>query len=103
MVQDVIYLEEGSMCTGEICELHCLRVKCSQFSSVQSLSCVRLCDPINCGTPSLLSIANTRTSFKLMSIKSVRPSTNSSSVVPFSFCRQSFSASGSFPTSQLFT
>ena len=102
MVQDVIYLEEGSMCTGEICELHCLRVKCSQFSSVQSLSCVRLCDPINCGTPSLLSIANTRTSFKLMSIKSVRPSTNSSSVVPFSFCRQSFSASGSFPMSQLF-
>ena len=29
--------------------------------------------------------------------------TNSSSVVPFSFCLQSFPASGSFPMSQLFT
>ena len=40
---------------------------------------------------------------RLMSIKSVMPSTISSSVVPFSFHSQSFPASGSFPTSQFFT
>ena len=41
---------------------------------------------------------------KLMSINSVMPSNSSSSVVPFSSCLQSFSASGSFlKISQLFS
>ena len=39
---------------------------------------------------------------KFMSIESVMPPTISSSVAPFSFCFQSFPASGSFPVSQLF-
>ena len=47
-----------------------------------------------------LSITNSRSLLKLMSIKSVMPSTISSSVVPFSFCLQSFPASWSFQMSQ---
>ena len=39
---------------------------------------------------------------QLMSIESVMPSTVSSSVSPFSFCPQSFPASGSFSMSQFF-
>ena len=39
---------------------------------------------------------------KLRSIESGMLSTISSSVIPFSFCLQSFSASGSFPLSQIF-
>ena len=49
-----------------------------------------------------LSITNSRSLLKLMSIESVRPSTISSSVIPFSSCLQSFPASGSFPMSQFF-
>ena len=44
------------------------------FSSVQSLSHVRLCDPINCSMPGLLSITNSRSLPQLMSIESVMPS-----------------------------
>ena len=50
-----------------------------------------------------LSITNSRSSPKLMSIELVMPSSHSSSVVPFSSCPQSLPASGSFPMSQLFT
>ena len=49
-----------------------------------------------------LSITNSRSLPKLMSIESVMPSTISSSVVPFSSCPQSFPASRSFQMSQLF-
>ena len=71
-----------------------------QFSSGQSLSHVRLS-----ATPrqASLSITNTWSSFQLMFIKSVMPSTIPSSVVPFSSCLQSLPASESFPMSQLFT
>ena len=50
-----------------------------------------------------LSITNSRSLLKLMSIESVCHPTISSSVVPFSSCLQSFPASGSFPMSQVFT
>ena len=50
-----------------------------------------------------LSITNSRSLLKLMSIESVMPSTISYSVIPFSSCLQSFPASGSFQMSQLFT
>ena len=49
-----------------------------------------------------LSITNPQTLLKLMSIKSVMPSYHLILCHPFSACPQSFSASGSFPTSQLF-
>ena len=41
--------------------------------SVQSLNCVRLCDPMNCSTPGF-PVHNQRSLVKLMSIKSVMPS-----------------------------
>ena len=49
-----------------------------------------------------LSITNSWSLLKLMSIESVMHPTISPSVVPFSSCLQSFAASGSFPMSQLF-
>ena len=71
------------------------------FSSLQSLSPVRLfAMPWTTAYQASLSITNSRSSPKLMSIESVMPST-SSSVVPFSSCPQSFPASGSFQMSQL--
>ena len=74
-----------------------------QFSSVQSLSCVRLfATPGTTACQDSLSITNSQSLPKLMSIESVMPSNHLISVVPFSSCPQSFPASGSFPMSQLF-
>ena len=74
-----------------------------KISSVQSLSRVWLCDPMNCSTPGL----------PVHHHPGVHPNSCpsswwhhpaiSSSIVPFSSCPQSLSASGSFPISQLFT
>ena len=49
-----------------------------------------------------LSITNSWSPPKPMSVESVKPSNISSSVVPFSSCLQSFPTSGSFQMSQLF-
>ena len=46
-----------------------------QFSSVAQ-SCLTLCDPMNCSTPPSLSINNSQSSSKLMSIESVMPSSH---------------------------
>ena len=43
-----------------------------QFSSVAQ-SCLTLCDPMNCSMPGLLSITNSQSPPKLMSIESVMP------------------------------
>ena len=75
----------------------------NQFSSVQSLSCVRLFATL--WMPDLLSITNSWSLLKLMPIESgIQPShpAISSSVVPFSSCPQFLPASGSFHMSQLF-
>ena len=75
-----------------------------QFSSVQSLSRVRLfATPWITAHQVSLSITNSWSLPKLMSIKSqwCHPAI-SSSVVPFSSCPQSLPASGSFMMSQLF-
>ena len=72
--------------------------------SVQLLSHVQLfVTQWTAARQAFLSITNSRSLLKLMSIKSVMPSTISSSVVPVSSCLQSFPASGSFPRSQVFT
>ena len=60
-------------------------------------SCPTLWNPWTAAHQASLSITNSRSLLKLMSIKSIL-----SSVVPFSSCLQSFSASGSFPVSQFF-
>ena len=74
-----------------------------EASSVQSLSHVRFfATPWTVACQASLSITNSQSLPKLMSIESGMPSTTSSSVIPFSFCLQSFPSSGSFPMSQLF-
>ena len=77
---------------------------------VQSLSHVRLfATPWTATHQASLSITNSQSLSKLMSIESVMPSMDgwdpiiSSSVISFSSCLQSFPASESFPVSQLFT
>ena len=73
-------------------------------SSVQSLSPVQLfATPWTAARQASLSITNSRSPPKPMSIESVMPSTILSSVIPFSSRPQSCKASGSFPVSQLFT
>ena len=76
-----------------------------QFSSFQSLSCARLfATPRTAARQASLSITNSRSLSRLMSIESVMvDSAISSSFVPFSSCHQSLLASGSFQRSQLFT
>jgi len=76
----------------------------SIFSSVQSLSHVRLfATPWTAACQASLSITNSRSLPKLMSINSVMPSNHLILCRPVSSCPQSFPASGSFPMSQLFT
>ena len=77
--------------------------KKSFFSSVQSPSRIQLfVTPWTVARQASLSITNSQSLFKLMSIESVMPPTISFSVVPFSSCLQAFPASGSFQMSQLF-
>ena len=74
-----------------------------EASSVQLLSCVQLfATPWTAARQASLSIINSRSLHKCMSIASVMPSTISSSVVPFSSHLQSFPASESFQMNQLF-
>ena len=72
------------------------------YSSVQSLSPVRLSDPMDYSTQSSLSITNSWSLLKPCPLRRWCHPTISSSVIPFS-CLQSFPASGPFPMSQLFT
>ena len=74
------------------------------LSSVQSLSRVRLfATPWTTARQASLSITNSQSLPKPMSIESVMPSNHLILCLPFSSCPQSFPASGSFPMSQLFT
>ena len=58
-----------------------------QFSSVQLLSCVRIyATPRTAARQASLSITNSQSSLKLMSIESVMHPAISSSVFPFSSC-----------------
>ena len=76
----------------------------SQFSSVHSFSYVQLfVTSWTAACQASLSITNSQSLLKLMSIKLVKPPTISSSVIPFSSHLPSFPASRSFPKSQFFT
>ena len=71
-----------------------------QFSAVQSLSRVQLfVTPRTAACQASLSITNSQSLLKLMSIESVMPSNH---VVPFSSSLHSFPASGPFQMSQFF-
>ena len=72
------------------------------FSSVQSLSHVRLCDPMNHGMPPCPSPTPGVHPNPCPSSQWWHP-TNSPSIIPLSSCPQSFPASGSFQVIQLFT
>ena len=75
-----------------------------QFSSVQSLSCVQLfVTPWTAAHQAYLSITNSQSLLKLISIESVMASNHLIFCIPFSSCLQSFPAPGSFPMSQFFT
>ena len=75
-----------------------------QFSSVQSLSHVQLfATPWIEACQASLSITNTWSSPKLMSIDSVMLSSHLILCCPLFFCPQSLPASESFPMSQLFS
>ena len=86
--------------------MHSFREGCYlplQFSSVQSLSRVWLfATPWVAALQASLSLTNSRSSPKLMSIESVMPSSHLILCCPFSSCPQSLPASRSFPMSQLF-
>ena len=74
------------------------------FSSVQSLSHVRLfVTPWTAARQTSLSITNSRSLPKLISIESVMPSNHLILYRPLSSCPQSFLASGFFSVSQFFT
>ena len=82
--------------------LYLLLSLCFVFVYVQLLSRVWLfVTPWTVACQASLSITNSWSLLKLMSIGSMMPSTISSSVVPFSSCPQSFPASGSFPSGSL--
>ena len=75
-----------------------------QSSSVHLLSRVQLfATPRIAARQASLSITNSQSSLRLMSIEPVMPSSHLISVVPFSSCPQSLPTSESFPISQLFT
>ena len=74
-----------------------------QFSSVQSLSCVWLCDHMNHSSPGLPAHHQIPVCPASRPLSQWCHQTISSSIIPFSFFPQSFPASGSFPMSQLFT
>ena len=73
-----------------------------QFSSVTHL-CLLFVTLWTAARQASLSITNSWSLPKLMSIESVMPSNHLIPVVPFSSCPQSFPASASFPMIQLFT
>ena len=92
----------GNLCTGST-TITGWHFNIWGFSSVQLLSRVRLCNPMNRSTPGLLvhhrlpESAQTHVHWVSDAIQPSHP------VIPFSSCPQSFPASGSFPMSQLFT
>ena len=76
----------------------------SSFSSVQSLSRVRLFATLwIAACQASLSITNSQSLLKLMSVESVMPSNHLILCRPLSLCLQSFPPSGSFPMSQFLT
>ena len=79
-------------------------IRSVHFSSVQSLSRVQLfVTPWIAARQASLSITNSRSLLKSMSIRSVMPSSHLILCRSLSSCPQSIPASGSFPMSQLFT
>ena len=104
MNQDKLDVVKQEMARVNINILGISELKWMRISSVQSLSNVqRFETPWTAACQALLSITNSQSLLKLMSIGSVMLSHSLILCHPFSFCPQSFPASGSFPMSRLFT
>ena len=101
----MLYLSIHHFIDIELFSIFCLLwIIWLQLSSVAQ-SCPTLCDPTDCSTPGL-PVHHQLPEFTPTHVhwvgKAIQPA-SSSSVFPFSFCLQSFPASGSFPTSQFIT
>ena len=73
------------------------------FFSVQfSRSVVSLCDPMNCSTQASLSVTNSQSLLKLMSIESVMPSNHRILCCPLLLLPSIFPSIRVFPVSQFF-
>ena len=89
---------------SKVIQRHIFRFFSIEFSSVQSLSCVWLfATPWTTARQASLSINNSQSPPKPISIESVMPSNCLILCHPFSSCPQRLPASGSFPMDQLFT
>ena len=97
------FLNSHRFLAFEIC-FHCSSPFSHKVSvSVQSLSRVWLCDPMNCSTPGL-PVHHQLPGFTQIHLHWVGDAMQiSSTVVPFSSCPQSFPASGSLQMSHLFS
>ena len=82
------------------CAMNCISYICATYCSVTKL-CLTLCDSMNFSTPGF-PVLHYRCSNSCSLSWWCHP-TISFSVSPFSSCPQSFSASGSFPMSRLFS
>ena len=86
-----------------LCRYLFIWISLTQFSSIQSLSRVWLfATPWIAAHQASLSITNSQSLLKLMSIESVMPSSHLFCCCALSSCPQSLPASESFPMSQLF-
>ena len=84
--------------------LFCVQIKLHCITVVQLLSHLRLFATLwTAASQASLSFTIAQSLLKFMSIESIMLSTHLILFHPFSFCLQSFPASGSFPRSQLFT
>ena len=73
-----------------------------KFSSVAQLG-PTLCEPMDCSMPGLCPLPTPGVNSNSCPLSRYCHPTLSSSVIPFSFCLQSFPASGSFQMGQFFT
>ena len=91
-INQCILLSFASVNKCELCEMHpCYGLYCWLFVT-----------PWTVARQASLSFTISQSLIKLMSIESVMPSNHLILCCPFSFCLQSFLASGSFPVSWLF-
>ena len=72
------------------------------LSSLYWWPCLALCDPMNCSMPGFPVLLSPRVCSNSYPLSQWCHPTISSSVVPFSFCLQSFPVSGSFSMSRIF-
>ena len=99
-----ILMQSQNTCDATEHNILCDPARWGGFSSVQSLSRVRLCDPKDCSTPGLpVHHQLPELTQNSCPLSQWCYPTISSSVVPFSSHLQSFPASVSFPMSQFFT